>query len=80
MLSNQAAGLQIRECLVALAVPALPEPPMVASLATEEEKVRPQSACPAATGGHCLLPLRAALQQPALAVSTQALCVASFGP
>ncbi|KAK9821811.1 hypothetical protein WJX81_008502 [Elliptochloris bilobata] len=29
---------EVRECLVALAVPALPEPPMVASLATEEEK------------------------------------------
>lgn len=35
--------MQIRECLVALAVPALPEPPMVASLATEEEKVRAEA-------------------------------------
>lgn len=30
----------MRECLVALVLPALPEPPMVASLATEGEKVR----------------------------------------
>ena len=38
--------MQIRECLVALAVPALPEPPMVASLATEEEKVRAEAHAP----------------------------------
>lgn len=46
MLSTQAMGAQIRECLVALAVPALPEPPMVASLATEEEKVRAEAHAP----------------------------------
>ncbi len=34
------ARAQVRECLAALALPSLPEPPMVASLATEEEKAR----------------------------------------
>ena len=73
VVSTRAVGVQIRECLVALAVPALPEPPMVASLATEEEKVR-ESACTSAEEGY-----RCAAPAPS-AVAASCGCAGTWGP